>query len=349
MKISVDDIEIGRFDVREDVPEDHIEELAKSMKNDGQLNAIVVVPGDDDKYEVVSGHSRLRAARKLGWGKIETQVKDISEVEADKLSLTSNMFRKGMSNYEQGQVLRKLLDKHDLTQKEVAQMVGKNPNWVRRRVKVALDVRDEVAEALENDKINLEAAYHIATLDNEDQMKLLNRLVEKDLNTAQEIRREKKWLSNDKIYTIGYSGKDFDQFVEELKNEDIDKVLDTRHSTNSQYKPQFNGEVLERQLSQEGIDYEHRKDLGVPYLMQTPYKDGFVSDECFSDWYNWHIKENNEIDVSELVEEVKSTGKVALLCMEKHAKPQGDQEHYCHRHFLANMLMEEGFGERKDL
>jgi ParB family chromosome partitioning protein len=348
MKIDIDKIEIGDYDVREEKPEEHIEDLKNSLETEGQLNPIIVTARNGD-YVVVSGHSRLRAARELGWDEIEANVRDLSEEEADKLSLTSNMFRKEMSNLEQGKVLNKLMNEHDWTKKEVADKIGKSTGWVNRRVKVALDVDEEVAEALENDEINIEAAYHIASLDKKNQTKLLNRILEKGITQAPEIRREKRWLENDTIYTIGYSGKDFDQFLQELKENDIDLLIDTRKSNNSQYKPEFNGKVLKRQLEQEGIDYVHREDLGVPYLMQTPYKEGIVGDESFGNWYKWYVKEENEIDIEELVEDIKKQGNTAILCMEQYAQPKADQTHYCHRHFLAEMLSEAGFGERKDI
>lgn len=348
MKLDIDKIEIGEYDVREERPDEHIEELKESLENDGQLNPIIVRP-ENNHYVVISGHSRLRAARDLGWGEIEAEVRELSDEEADKLSLTSNMFRKEMSNLEQGKVLNKLMNEHGWNKTEVAEKVGKSTSWVNRRVKVALDVNEEVAEALENDEINIEAAYHISSLEKDQQPRLLNRLKEKGITQAPEIRQEKRWLENDTIFTIGYSGKDFDEFLELLKENDVEVLIDTRKSNESQYKPEFSGKVLKRQLEQEGIEYIHREDLGVPYVVQEPYKQRVISDQCFGNWYKWHVKESQDIDVEEFVEDIKNQGKTAVMCMETHAEPKGDQKHYCHRHFLAEMLLENGFGSRKDL
>lgn len=348
MKLDLDKIEIGEYDVREERPDEHIEELKQSLSNEGQLNPVIVRP-ENDHYVVVSGHSRLRAVRELNWEEIEAEVRELSDEEADKLSLTSNMFRKEMSNLEQGKVLNKLMNEHDWSKTEVAKKVGKSTSWVNRRVKVALDVNDEVAKALENDEINIEAAYHISSLDKEDQPRLLERLQEKGITQAPEIRQEKRWLKNDTIFTIGYSGKDFDQFLELLKENDVEYLIDTRKSNESQYKPEFSGKVLERQLKQEGITYIHREDLGVPYNIQSPYKEQVISHGCFDNLYRYQVKEEQEIDVAEFVEDIKNRGTTAIMCMEKHAEPQGDQKHYCHRHFLAEMLLDNGFGSRKDL
>jgi ParB family chromosome partitioning protein len=243
-----------------------------------------------------------------------------------------------------------MIEKHDYSYNELADKIGKSSNWVRRRVKVALNVHEDVAEALEDGEINIEAAFHISSLDDEEKQKeLLQRIIDKGITQAQDIREEKRWLQNDTIYTIGYSGKDFEEFIDILKKNDVDKVLDVRHSTDSQYKPNFNGEVLERQLKQEGIHYEHRKDLGVPYLWQTPYKEGVISDGCFANFYEWHIQENNEVELEELVSDIKDTGNVALLCMEAHAQSKGEQNHDCHRYYLAKMLKKTGFSQMKNL
>jgi uncharacterized protein (DUF488 family) len=77
-------------------------------------------------------------------------------------------------------------------------------------------------------------------------------------------------LANPLLYTIGYEGKEIQQFIDLLKNTGIEHLIDVRFSAESQYKPDFNKAILARELERAKIKYTHRPDLGVLMKRRLP-------------------------------------------------------------------------------
>ena len=114
-------------------------------------------------------------------------------------------------------------------------------------------------------------------------------IIDKNITQVRDAELIRKQFMNDTIYTIGYQGRTIDEFIKILKINGIDLLVDARYSVESQYKPEFSGDILKRELARNNVEYEHHQELGVPYTIQTPYKDGFFSYECLKQWYSWHI------------------------------------------------------------
>ena len=358
MKIKISQIKDDRFNVREEVDKEHLEELKTSLKADGQWDPIIVRPADKG-YELIAGHTRLLAAKELKWVEIEANVQDLSDEAADFLSLKTNLMRADMSEIEEGKVIQKMMKTYELTQKQIGDKLGKSNQWVSQRLGLVIKIVQEVQDALKTGTISAEHATLIAQI-NEDkfedwedkQREFLQMIIDNGWN-RDETRKQLKWFFNTTIYTIGYEGKTIDQFIKILKDNEIDAVIDIRASSKSEKKPDFNGEILKRSLKQNNIEYEHYQNLGVHFVVQQPYKQGYFGEEedaldVLEKWYNWNLDENADLD--KLVEHFKNIGKCALMCMEKYAEPQEKQKIYCHRHILAEILLKtEKYTEKKNL
>jgi len=340
MKIRISKIDDSAYTIREKLDREPFEELKDSLKADGQWDPIIVRQKGDG-YELISGHRRIQAAKELGWTEIEATVKDVDDVEALLLALKTNLIRQEMSEREQGKVLYKITQEFGITASELAKRIGKNDLWVNRRIKIALDLHDEVAKALENNIIIMRVAEIIASLDIRSQVGFLQYIIQNKIERNEpEVRKAKKRYLNNIIYTIGYEGNELKTFIELLKNNGIEYLFDVRFSTESQFKPDFSKPIISRELERAKIHYVHKKELGVPYEWQNPYKDGAISFECFDKYYRWHLAK--ELDFSKIVNEIKESGKTALMCYEKYATPKKEQKIACHRSILATRLRETG-------
>jgi len=91
MKIDIKKINEGRFVIREENNKEYIEQLAASLKADGQWNPIIVQPIVGGRYEVISGHYRLQAAKKAGFKENEATIRDLPDEEAYVFSLKANI------------------------------------------------------------------------------------------------------------------------------------------------------------------------------------------------------------------------------------------------------------------
>jgi len=77
MKVDVEKVHLPPFQIREEIDQEHVEEIKESFREDGQWNPIIIRPSEkeDGTYEVVSGAHRLQAAKDLGWSEIDANVK----------------------------------------------------------------------------------------------------------------------------------------------------------------------------------------------------------------------------------------------------------------------------------
>ena len=354
MKIDITKIDRGRFVIREEYDEEYVAQLADSLKEDGQWNPIIVRHKPDGRYELIAGHYRLQAAKLAGFKEIEANIRDIPDEYADILSIKTNLFRYEMSEIEQGRVLSKIMQEYGFSQAEISRRLGVSPPWVRRRIRVAMDLHEKVAEALEKGLVGFQVASIIAGISLEDQPEFLQIIIDRNITDHTDAGVLRRQFLNDTIFTIGYQGKNTEQFINLLKENEIELLLDARFSSESQYKPEFSGNVLERELIRNNVHYVHKKELGLPYIIQNPYKEGALSYKCVKQWYEWHINDNTNFE--KLIELIKTSGKTAIMCMEAYAKPQGEQRYACHRDILTDLIVLHNpedkllkFGNRVDL
>ena len=336
MKIDVDKIDVGRFVIREEIDQEYLTRLAQSLLDDGQWHPIILRP-DGGRYQLISGHYRLIAAKRAGLKEIEADVRDLMDEEADLLSLKTNMLRLEMTPREQGLVLSRMMERYSWSQREIARKLSVEPKWVGRRLRVALDLHDEVAKALDYGQINFSVASIIGGVSKEAQPSLLKIILERGVTGMAEAGVLRRQFLNDTIYTIGYQGLEIDGFIDLLKKNNIEHLMDVRHSSESLHKPDFSGSILERELERNNIKYEHRPEYGVPDIIQTPYRKGALSYQCLRQWYKWHI--DTETNIVEFIEHLKKSGRVALMCEERYAKPMKDQEYASHRDILADLII----------
>jgi len=290
-------------------------------------------------FELIAGHRRVQAAKEIGWADIEGNVVNVSDSEALVLALKTNLMRNDMSEREQGRVLYQITQEYTISQTELAKRIGKPQAWVSGRIRLALNLHTDVAEALNNDKITMRVAEIIATLEPNTQCLFLKYIYEHNIERNEtEVRKAKKRFLNNTIYTIGYEGRDLPTFIQTLKDNGIEQLIDIRYS-NECSDPHFSSKFFAEQLSAAKINYIYNKDLSVPPEWQAPYEADGIPIECYRRYYLWHLK---QIDFPEIVNGIKESGKTALMGTKQYAKPTRDQKTYCHRGILAERLEETG-------
>lgn len=340
MKIRISKIDDSAFTVREKLNQESLDELKESLKEDGQWDPIIVRQ-KGERYEVIAGHRRVQAAKELGWAEIDATVRDIDETEALFLALKTNLIREEMTEREQGKILHQIASNLSLSNAQIAQKIGKSKDWVNHRVKLALDLHEDVAKALESGEITFAlAARIIAQLPMKTQSSFLIYLLQNNIKDVDKARVAMRRFLNTTLYTVGYEGKSLDQFLTILKTNRIETLIDVRFSVESQYKPEFSGNLLARELQRNGIKYAHRKEFGVPHEWQNPYKEGAIPFECLDKYYRWNVKKNT--DFKAFLDGVKESGKTALMCYERYATAKREQTISCHRSILAAIMQETG-------
>jgi len=346
MRIPLDRIVVNpEIVARVKVDEEHIALLMKSLKEDGQLSPIIVRPLPDGRYELIDGFHRVEAAKRLGWRDIEANVIHVDDVEAKFLALKANFVRRSLEPVEEGEVIYRIMVKHGLTEKQVAEKLGVPVRWVSERLALVLKVHSEVKKLVKEGKLSLGHAVVISKIS--DPQKQL-RFAELILKYGWSVKQAEEALVefiNDTVYTIGYEDRELEEFIELLKKNNIKVVIDVRYEAEF-VKPAFSEEPLRMQLAHHGIKYIRLSVLGVPKIVREPYIEGKLSFECFKQWYLWWIERSRD-EWEKVIRDAKRAGPMALMCVERSPKPSGHQKHYCHRDILADYLIKIGLFEKR--
>ncbi len=135
MKIKLSLLDLPERDLRANVDEDALDELAASLRDHGQLQPIGVKEKIDGRYEVVFGSRRTRAARLIAWDEIEGALIEMSPSHSsDAKKLIENVQRLDMTPIEEAYGLTDLIGDGEINVRELQRQTGKSREWVRTRL-----------------------------------------------------------------------------------------------------------------------------------------------------------------------------------------------------------------------
>jgi ParB family chromosome partitioning protein len=122
-----------------EVDEEELRELAKSLRETaGPIEPIIMRPSKkrEGYYELIAGYRRWRAAQLAGFSKIEAKVLEVNDLEAYIISLSENVQRRELSDYEIAKMLRRLRDDFGLSELAIAEKIGKSESWVKNHLRM---------------------------------------------------------------------------------------------------------------------------------------------------------------------------------------------------------------------
>lgn len=128
------------FQPRREFKEEELVELAASIKENGLLQPIVVRPAGNrrgaDRWELVAGERRWRAVTRLGWKDVPALVRDVDDRTLLVLALVENLQRTELGAMEEAEGYQQLVEEFDLSQKEVAEAVGRDRSTVANMLRL---------------------------------------------------------------------------------------------------------------------------------------------------------------------------------------------------------------------
>lgn len=182
--IDIDQIEPNPHQPREDFAEDKLAKLASSIKADGVLQPIIVRRAGD-RYQIIAGERRWRAARRAGHMSIPATIRDATDPEMLKIALIENLQRQDLNPIEQANAYKTLTDRHDLTQETLARYVGKDRSTIANTLRL-LGLPEEVQTHVSRGTISMGHARALLGLDDSSaQVALCGRIVDEELSVRQ--------------------------------------------------------------------------------------------------------------------------------------------------------------------
>jgi ParB family chromosome partitioning protein len=134
---------------RMQIDEQPLEELAQSIRSHGVIQPILVRKAQD-RYEIVAGERRWRAAQRAGLLRVPVVVRDVSDADLLQVALIENIQRENLNPVEEAQAYRRLADELHLSQEAIASAVGKDRATVAnymRLLRLPVEVRNDLASA----------------------------------------------------------------------------------------------------------------------------------------------------------------------------------------------------------
>ncbi|MBR2712983.1 MAG: ParB/RepB/Spo0J family partition protein [Bacilli bacterium] len=181
IEVSLDDIIPNRFQPRLSFDETALNELAKSIRQHGIIQPLVLRK-IGDKFEIIAGERRYKAAYIAGLSKVPAVIIDLNDNESAEVAIVENIQRKNLSPIEEAKSYKKLLDRGYLTQDELASRMGKTQGSISNKLRL-LNLSKDVQDALLNNQISERHARSLLKLTNEDeQIEVLNRIINERLN-----------------------------------------------------------------------------------------------------------------------------------------------------------------------
>lgn len=163
MDLDIDRIDPADVQPRSSFKEDKLEELASSIRHNGIIQPLVV-RRNGERFQLIAGERRWRAAQKAGLQKVPCIVKEVLEDNVLELSLIENIQREELNPIEEANAYKSLLEKRDLTQEEVAQRVGKDRSSITNALRL-LKLPLEVQKLVEEDKLSMGHARALLSVD----------------------------------------------------------------------------------------------------------------------------------------------------------------------------------------
>src|SRR5438309_4902910 len=151
--LGIEEVQPDRGQPRHHFDEAHILELAESIRSKGILQPLLV-RRDVDRYVIVAGERRWRAAQRACLRVIPCLVRDVSEDEAFELALIENIQREDLNPVEEAEAYQRLIEHHGLTQEELAQRVGKDRSTVANAIRL-LRLPDSIKEAVASGDLSM--------------------------------------------------------------------------------------------------------------------------------------------------------------------------------------------------
>ncbi len=169
-QIPVELLQRGQYQPRVDMRQDSLEDLANSIKVQGVVQPIVARPiGTTDsgtqRYEIVAGERRWRAAQLAGLAEIPAVVRDVPDESAIALALIENIQRENLNPLEEARALERLIREFDLTHAEAAEAVGRSRASVSNLLRLQ-ELSDKVKPLLEDRQLEMGHARALLAITN---------------------------------------------------------------------------------------------------------------------------------------------------------------------------------------
>ena len=207
--IEIEKIKPNPHQPRRDFDEEGLKELAASIREFGILQPLMVSKieketdfGADVEYQLIAGERRLMAAKMLGWERVPAIIKTVADKSNQlEIAIVENLQRTDLNAIETARAYAKLQDEFRLTQREIAQRLGKSRETIANTLRL-LNLPSEIQEALAKNQINESQARLLLVIEEPaQQQNLFKEILNNNLSVRELRQRIRKPIQDSALKT----------------------------------------------------------------------------------------------------------------------------------------------------
>jgi ParB family chromosome partitioning protein len=189
--LRLDSMQAGKYQPRTRMDEGALQELAASIRAQGVMQPILVRSIGGERYEIIAGERRFRAAKLAGLEEVPVLVKNVPDQAAAAMALIENIQREDLNPLEEAQGIQRLLDEFDFTHEQAAESVGRSRSAVSNLLRL-LNLATPVQTMLLAGDLDMGHARALLAVDAATQIQLANQVV----NRRMSVRETEKLVSS---------------------------------------------------------------------------------------------------------------------------------------------------------
>ncbi len=161
--LPIEKLQPGKYQPRSHMDSERLDELAESIKAQGLIQPIIVRGVGADRYEIIAGERRWRAAQRAALRDVPVVVRDIADSTALAMALIENIQREDLNPLEEALALQRLIDEFDLTHQQAAEAVGRSRAAVSNLLRL-LELPEAIRALVERRELEMGHARALLTL-----------------------------------------------------------------------------------------------------------------------------------------------------------------------------------------
>lgn len=266
INIPIDLLYPNTYQPRKNFDDKELKELAISIKQYGILNPILVRKVNN-KYEIIAGERRYRAAKMVGLTEVPVIIKQITDNELAEIALIENLQRSKLSAIEEANSYQEILKLTNLTQEQLGKKIGKSQAAIANKIRL-LNLPPNIKDALINNKIS---EHHARTLlkvkDPEEQDNLLKRIINEKLTVKElEIIVNQEKVTDEEIkQAINNIMKSL-----QIEEEPIKEEKESDNMNNGNFFPNYNNpQMPNNNVSLNTMNMQSMESQPIPAVNET--------------------------------------------------------------------------------
>lgn len=233
-EIDVELIKPGKFQPRTKMDMMKLRELADSIKAQGMVQPVIIRSIGKNKYEIIAGERRWRAAQIAELTRIPVVIREVDDRQTIAMALIENIQREDLNPLEEAKALQRLIEEFELTHKQAAEAVGRSRVAVSNLLRL-LDLHINVKKLLDDGEIEMGHARAILALEKNQQLKAAQEIISKAMSVRVAEKFIKTYGQAQPVAIIQKPDTDIVRLEQEL-TEKLCSTVSIKHNKNGKGK-----------------------------------------------------------------------------------------------------------------